>query len=162
MKVPCFIWNLQTSKEKIGQFHTYTLFYKHFYKQHLAEIGKKQVTAKQHQEAELLLLGKKFFFFIHVIIRNLTGNNFNKLANECVCFNEITRFIIMKMRLKMKNRSHRCDIKWPRPRHGCKYTKYKICLSSYMYWTTPKQHLKLNSWNCYTRWVWVEKKVLLI
>ena len=24
----------------------------------------------------------------------------------------------MKMRLKMKNRSHRYDISWPRPRHG--------------------------------------------
>ena len=34
----------------------YILFYKeHFYKQHQAEIGKKQVNAKQHPEAELLL-----------------------------------------------------------------------------------------------------------
>ena len=30
----------------------------------------------------------------------------------------------------MKNRSHRYDIKRPRPRHGHKYTKYKICLST--------------------------------
>ena len=26
----------------------------------------------------------------------------------------------------MKNRSHGCDIYRPRPRHGHKYTKYKI------------------------------------
>ena len=32
----------------------------------------------------------------------------------------------MKMRLKMKNRSHICNINGPRPRHGHKYTKYKI------------------------------------
>ena len=38
----------------------------------------------------------------------------------------------MKMRLKMKNRSHRCDINRPRPSHGHKCTKYKICLSIVM------------------------------
>ena len=31
-----------------------------------------------------------------------------------------------KMRLKMKNRSYRCNINRPRPRHGHKYTKYKM------------------------------------
>ena len=35
----------------------------------------------------------------------------------------------MKMELKMKNRSHKYDINRPKPRHGHKYTKYKICLS---------------------------------
>ena len=35
----------------------------------------------------------------------------------------------MKMGLKMKNRSHKYDINRPKPRHGHKYTKYKICLS---------------------------------
>ena len=35
----------------------------------------------------------------------------------------------MKMRLKMKNRSHRYDINRPRPRYGHKYTKYKMCFS---------------------------------
>ena len=30
------------------------------------------------------------------------------------------------MRLKMKNRSQKYDINRPRPRHGHKYTKYKI------------------------------------
>ena len=32
-----------------------------------------------------------------------------------------------KLRLKMKNRSHRYDINRPRPRLGHKYTKYKMC-----------------------------------
>ena len=34
----------------------------------------------------------------------------------------------MKMRVKMKNRLQRCDINSPRPRHGQKYTKYKLCV----------------------------------
>ena len=29
----------------------------------------------------------------------------------------------------MKNRSHRYDINRPRPRHGHKYAKFKMCLS---------------------------------
>ena len=37
-----------------------------------------------------------------------------------------------KMRLKMKNGSDRSDISRPRPRHGHKYTKYKMCLSIMM------------------------------
>ena len=42
--------------------------------------------------------------------------------------------MIMKMRLKMKNRSHRYDIN--RPRAGHEHNMLN---------TTPKQHLKLNS-----------------
>ena len=38
----------------------------------------------------------------------------------------------MKMRLKMKNRLDRYDINRPRPRHGDKYTKYKMCLTTRM------------------------------
>ena len=36
------------------------------------------------------------------------------------------------MRLKVKNRIRRYYINRPRPRHGHKYTKYKICLSIIM------------------------------
>ena len=38
----------------------------------------------------------------------------------------------MKMRLKMNTKSHRYAINRPRPRHGYKYTKYKMCLSILM------------------------------
>ena len=38
----------------------------------------------------------------------------------------------MKMRLKMNNISHRYDINRPWPRHGHKYTKYKMGLSIMM------------------------------
>ena len=35
----------------------------------------------------------------------------------------------MKRKLKMKNEPHILDINGPSPRHGHKYTKYKMCLS---------------------------------
>ena len=57
------------------------------------------------------------------------------------------------MRLKMKNR--------PRPRHGHKYTKYKICLNIMMV-VCIKQHLS-NIWSSThekvkQHWGWAEKK----
>ena len=39
----------------------------------------------------------------------------------------------MKMKMKMKNISHRYDINRPRSRHGHKYSKYKKCLSIMMH-----------------------------
>ena len=64
------------------------------------------------------------------------------------CIREIIRLIIMKMKIKMKNRSHRYQISIQRSRHGQKYSKYKKCLSMmvlFMYGATPKQRVKLNS-----------------
>ena len=46
----------------------------------------------------------------------------------------------MKMTLKMKNRSHRYHIIRPKPRHGHKYTKYKMCLSIIMVLYVLKVH----------------------
>ena len=71
----------------------------------------------------------------------------NKLKNKCVCIDEIIRFIIMKMNVKMKKRSHRCDRNRPRSRHGHKYSKYKVFQydDAFMYQATTKQQLKFNS-----------------
>ena len=44
-----------------------------------------------------------------------------------------------------KNESQRYDINWFRPRHGHKYTKYKMCLNIMMV-IYIKQHLK-NTWS---------------
>ena len=46
----------------------------------------------------------------------------------------------MKIKLKMKNRSQKYDINRPRPRHGPKYTKYKMYLDI-MKGICIKQHL---------------------
>ena len=61
----------------------------------------------------------------------------------------------------INNRSHRYDMNRPRPRHGHKYTKYKMCLSIMMVICT-KQHLS-NIWNSIyekikQQWGWVKKK----
>ena len=61
--------------------------------------------------------------------------------NKCVCFNEIMRLIVVKMRLKMKNGSHIYDINRTRSRRGHKYTKYQMCISMMMVMCN-KQYLR--------------------
>ena len=63
----------------------------------------------------------------------------NRQKNKFVCVHEI-RLIIMKMKMKMQNRSHRFDIKRPRSRHWHKYSKHKKCLSMLLF-ICIKQHL---------------------
>ena len=59
----------------------------------------------------------------------------NKQKNKYVCIHEIMRLIIMKMNMKMKNRSHRYNINKPRPSHEQKYSKYQVSQhdDGYMY-----------------------------
>ena len=68
----------------------------------------------------------------------------NKQKNKCVSTREITQLIIMKMKMKVKNKSHRYDINRPRSRHGKKYSKYRTCLITALLMCI-KQPLKLNS-----------------
>ena len=49
----------------------------------------------------------------------------------------------VKMKMKMKNRSHRSDINRPMSRHGHKYSKYKTCRCMMML-PCIKQHLSNN------------------
>ena len=63
--------------------------------------------------------------------------------SKCLCFNEIISLIIMKM--KTKKRSHRYDINRLKPRHGQKYTKYKMCMDMMMLLCIT-QHLS-NIWS---------------
>ena len=48
-----------------------------------------------------------------------------------------------KMKLEMKNRSHRYDINRSRPRDENKYANHKMCLSMYVL-SNNKQHLRVN------------------
>ena len=104
------------------------------------KLAKNQAKAKQHHETERL----PFENYSHspFMLSFKTNMRYSKkcVKNKCVCFNEIMWLIIMKMRLKMKIGSHRYDIHRTRPRHGHKYTKYKICLSMMMI-MCKKQHL---------------------
>ena len=47
----------------------------------------------------------------------------NKQKNKCVFIHKIIRLIIMKMKIKMKNRSYRDDINRPRSGHWHKFSK---------------------------------------
>ena len=83
-------------------------------------------------------------------LSTLSSKNNRRSSKKCtrkkyVCLNEVAWLMTMKMRLEMKNWSHRYDINWPRPSHGHKYTKYKMCLSIMMA-TCIKQHLS-NIWS---------------
>ena len=62
------------------------------------------------------------------------------LKNVEICLNQVISFMAVKMRLKMKNRSHRYNIKRLRPRQGPEYTKYKMFLRI-MITKFIKQHL---------------------
>ena len=56
----------------------------------------------------------------------------------------------MKMKLKIKNGSQRYDINRPRPRHGHKCTKSKMCLNV-MLVICIKQHLSNISSSIYEK-----------
>ena len=56
----------------------------------------------------------------------------NKQENKRVRIHEIIWLIMTKMKMKMKNRSHRYGKNRPRSRHGQKYSKLKKCLSVMM------------------------------
>ena len=62
------------------------------------KLAKNQAKAKQHPEAQLLLFEK----YSHSL-----SERTSKQKNKCAYINEIIRLIIMKMKMKMKNRSHR-------------------------------------------------------
>ena len=72
------------------------------------KLAKNQANAKQHPEAELLL----FDNYSHSSTTLSSKNNktctkkFKKRA-ICICIHKIIRSIIMKMKMKIKNRTHR-------------------------------------------------------
>ena len=81
-----------------------------------------------------------------------------------MCIHEILCLIIMKMKMRIKKRSHRYDIYRPRSRHGHKYSKDKQCLTMAML-LCIKQRLS-NTWSSIhekvnQHWGWVEKKCCL-
>ena len=96
------------------------------------KLVKNQAKAKQHPEAERLLFEN--YSLSSFMLSFKTNMRYSKkcVKNKCVCFNEIMCLIILKMRLKMNIGSHRYGINRTRPRHGQKYTKYKMCLSMMM------------------------------
>ena len=118
------------------------LFYKqNFYEQRQAETGKNTKPTLSNT----LRLKSDYLKVIHVLHPRyhpkIIGRTLkNQKKNKCVCIHEIIRLIIMKSKMKKKNRSHRYDTNRPRSRHGHKYSKYKTCLSMIML-ICIKQHI---------------------
>ena len=145
----------------VSQIHAF--FYKqHFYMQRWDTIWENI----KHKLINTLRLN---FPYLKIYMRSSStlsyeSNSKNCAKNKYVCFNDVIWLMTMKMRLKIKNRSQRHDINWPRPNYGHKYTKYKMCLSTMMV-LCIKQHLN-NSWSSIydkikQHWGWVEKKQCL-
>ena len=84
------------------------------------KLAKNQANAKQHPEAELLL----FENYTHSSPKPIGHVLKKKQKNKCVCVHKIIRLILLKKKMKIKNRSHRHDINKPRARHGHKNYKY--------------------------------------
>ena len=125
-------------------FKCFTRFFnkQHFNKQHQPGIGKK---IKQMLSNTLRL---NFFYLkiIHILYPHyhpkIIGHILqNKQKSKCACIHEIIRLIIMTMKMKIKNRSHRYDINRPKTRYWHKYSKYKNYLVM-MIVICIKQHLK--------------------
>ena len=95
-------------------------------------------------EAEVLLFQNYSLSSSTLSPKNNRAFSKKCMKNRYVCLNEVIYSMTMKMRLKMKNRWHRYDINRHRLRHGCKYTKYEMCLTIMMVICT-KQHLS-NIW----------------
>ena len=112
---------------KESKFSATCFFYnQRFHKQRQAEIGKK-IKQMLNNSLRLNFCYLKNIRILHPkIIQHILEN---KQKNKCVCIYEIIQSIIMKMIMKMKNRSHRYDMNRFRSRHGQKYSKHKKCLT---------------------------------
>ena len=89
--------------------------------------------AKQHPETELLLF-KNYSYSLYMLSpKNNRTYSKNKQKNKRVCIHEIIWVTIMKMNIKMKNRSHRYYINRPRSRRWHKYKKHKKDLTMIMF-----------------------------
>ena len=96
------------------------------------KLAKNQEKAKQHPEAELLLYEN--YSVSSSVLLSETNIRYSKKCTKtsASCFNEIIWLIIMKLRLKMKNRSHKYSTNRTRSRHGQKCTKHKMYLITMM------------------------------
>ena len=96
------------------------------------KLTKNQAKAKQHPDAKLLLFEN--YAISSFMLQSKNNMRYSKQCakKKSASFYWIILLIIMKIRLEMKNRLRRYDVKKTKPRHGHKYTKYKTCLSTMM------------------------------
>ena len=104
------------------------------------KLAKNQAKAKQHPNAEILLFENYLLSAPTLSFKNNRRYSKKVQKTKYACLNKAISLMTRKRRLKMKKRSFRYDITRPRPRHGHKYTIYKMCLSLMMT-ICIKQHL---------------------
>ena len=122
------------------------------------KLAKHWAKAKQHAEAELLLL--KNYVFSSSTLSSKDNMRYSKKCakNIHVYLNEDV-LMAKKIWLKMKNRLRWYDINRLRRWHGHKYSKYKICLDIMIVASTRKHlsyiwSLRWLAWlirNCFLR-----------
>ena len=137
--------------------HFSTLF---FYKQHLRSM-------RGWTWWKISTLGLNFYYLKIIVIfhpryyPNIIAHALKWSKKTFVCFYEIIWLIIMKLNMKMQNRSRRYDINRPKSRHGHKCSKYKncnimvvlICIEQHLnkIWSSIHERFKQH-------WGWVLKK----
>ena len=98
-----------------------------FYKQHFSKKHQVKNGIKQAKASWTFAIWNHFINSCY--LSSKTNMRYSKKCakNNCVCFNEIMwLLIVMKMKLKIKNGSHRYDINRTSPRRFHKYTKYNV------------------------------------
>ena len=87
--------------------------YTFFFISNSLKLAKNQARTKQHPEAELWLFGNFSLSLSTLSSKNIRRYFKECTKNKCVCLNEVTWLMAMKMKLKMKNRLYRYDISRP-------------------------------------------------
>ena len=99
--------------------------YTFFFISNSLKLAKNQARTKQHPEAELWLFGNFSLSLSKKKKKNIRRYFKECTKNKCVCLNEITWLMAMKMKLKMKNRLYRYDISRPSLHMGTDTLKIK-------------------------------------
>ena len=122
------------------------------------KLAKHWAKAKQHAEAELLLL-KNYVFSSSTLSSKDNMRYSKKCAKNIYVYLNEDVLMAKKIWLKMKNRLRWYDINRLRRWHGHKYSKYKICLDIMIVASTRKHlsyiwSLRWLAWlirNCFLR-----------
>ena len=98
-----------------------------FYKQHFSKKHQVKNGIKQTKASWTFAIWNYFINSCYLPSKTNMRYSKKRAKNNCVYFNEIMwLLIVMKMKLKIKNESHRYDINRTSPRRFHKYTKYTV------------------------------------
>ena len=95
-----------TSRRKFGIINIIIIITLFFISNAKLKLAKNEANAKQHSEAELLLLLEIIqILYPHYHLKIIGHILKNKQTAKYICLHEIIRLMIMKMQMKTKNRS---------------------------------------------------------